>query len=319
MNENMERFCFDSDFNSGEKKVRVEEIGNEISSSPTKSKTEKNHDNANKFQCHLCNEYFDQFELEMHFIECSFGENGIKEENENCEDVENNDQTKKTPSDSCEIDHLKKSRKPNSESEKRFSKKSKPKSKYECKVNTEGEKNYPCRYCDKTFKSSTSVKQHETVHTGERPYKCETCFKAYAGQTNLKNHIIRAHTDEKPFKCKSCPKAYTRKDSLEKHELNHTGEKPFQCNICQKTFALKHVWKNHERSHKGEKPYKCKLCKKSFAVKQGLKFHQENYVCNKQWKCKKCKKSYDTNLKLENHLSKIHKLYKIQNKFIQIP
>ena len=68
MDGNVDIFCFES--NCGDRKVKLEENGNEISSSLVISKTENYRDNANKFQCHLCNEYFDQFELEMHFLEC---------------------------------------------------------------------------------------------------------------------------------------------------------------------------------------------------------------------------------------------------------
>ena len=74
----MQRFCFDSDFNGVDKKVKLEENGNEIlqiDSTALNSKTEKKFENANKFQCHLCDEYVDQFDLEMHFIECSFDKN----------------------------------------------------------------------------------------------------------------------------------------------------------------------------------------------------------------------------------------------------
>ena len=186
MNENMERFCFDSDLNTVEKKVKLEENGNAISSNPVKSNTKENHDNANKFQCHLCNEYFDQFELEMHFIECSLGENGIKEENENCENVENNN--------SCEFDPIKKSRKPNSESEKRFS----------------------CQYCDKTFKTSNGLIYHEKTHTGENPFKCDICSKTFEKVNKLEQHY-KIHPIENAFKCKWCPKTFPKKYNLQIH------------------------------------------------------------------------------------------------------
>ena len=293
MNENMEEFCFDSDLNSVDKKVKFEKNGNGISSNPVKSKTEKNHDNANKFQCHLCNEYFDQFELEMHFIECSLGENGIKEENENCENVENNN--------SCEFDPIKKSRKPNSESEKRFS----------------------CQYCDKTFKTSNGLIYHEKTHTGENPFKCDICSKTFEKVNKLEQHY-KIHPIENAFKCKWCPKTFPKKYNLQIHakkshpksekyfkkierkskfecKVNNDGKKMYLCNYCEKSFKSPSLVILHERKHTGEKPFKCETCSKSFQFSSNLKNHMLIHTGEKPYKCKFCPKAFNRKDTLVKH------------------
>ena len=36
-----------------------------------------------------------------------------------------------------------------------------------------GERLYQCKYCEKTFAQSATLKSHERLHTGERPYVCQ--------------------------------------------------------------------------------------------------------------------------------------------------
>ena len=286
MDGNVDIFCFES--NCDDRKVKLEENGNEISSRLVISKTDKYCDNANKFQCHLCNGYFNQFDLEMHFIECSFDGNENADQKENIENVEDNHQHKNTSPDSYQSDipakrkrsaTMKYSAEPKSNDKSR-----KRKLKYKFKVDSDGERKYLCRYCEKTFKSPGSIVVHERFHTGEKPYKCETCSKAFTIPNDLKKHML-IHTGEKPFKCQVCPKAFNRKDSLDKHNRSHSGERPFKCKICKRAFAFKNVLKRHEATHpqhSRKRIFKCKMCQKGFKTTWNLKYHEKANICKKE-------------------------------------
>ena len=85
------------------------------------------------------------------------------------------------------------------------------------------DRKYACKYCDKKFTKSHSVKIHERIHTGEKPYGCQYCEKKFTQSQTAKAHE-RSHTAEKPYACKYCDKKFTQSQTLKKHELTHKQE-----------------------------------------------------------------------------------------------
>merc|ERR1712055_772839 len=57
-----------------------------------------------------------------------------------------------------------------------------------------GEKPFHCKYCDKRFSDSRSLKRHQRTHTGEKPFHCKHCNKSFSNSSNLKAHQ-RTHTE----------------------------------------------------------------------------------------------------------------------------
>ena len=279
MDGNVDIFCFES--NCDDRKVKLEENGNEISSTLVNSKTEKYRDNANKFQCHLCNEYFDQFELEMHFIECSFEENGNDVKNENCENIEDNDENETGSSCIPQPDILAKRKRSatvrynvdfRTITRGKFKKRGKLKKKIKTKKRSE--KIFQCDSCKRTFNSGTALRYHRTTHLGEnqrKPFKCEICSKVFPQKSGLKQHSF-IHSGEKPFKCPKCPKTFNRKETLQNHERTHTGEKPFKCRYCDKAFGFRKTLMEHEQIHTGTL-FRCKRCSKRFTTQWKLDAH----------------------------------------------
>ena len=47
---------------------------------------------------------------------------------------------------------------------------------------------YGCRFCDKTFTQSFSVRRHERTHTGEKPFACRYCQYKPSNSGNIKTH-----------------------------------------------------------------------------------------------------------------------------------
>lgn len=138
-------------------------------------------------------------------------------------------------------------------------------------------KAFPCPYCHKVFSHDCNRKIHMRAHTGEKPYKCEICGRQFSHKHNMRVHL-RTHTREKPYQCPNCSKAFSHVSALKIHARVHTGEKPYTCDICGKPFSHSSTLNVHRRRHTGEKPFQCNLCTKTFArdciLKNHLKTHE---------------------------------------------
>eukprot|EP01084_Bolivina_argentea_P008119 15181_1 len=140
---------------------------------------------------------------------------------------------------------------------------------------------YACMYCDKLFKSPSTLKTHIKTHirSHERSSKCYKCNKSYA---DLKKHMNQVHTNNGKYACKYCSKRFTTPSTLTRHIRFHTKEKPFKCTKCNKSFSQKHHVKRHDRIHTGEKPFSCNKCGKEFTNSGTRNKHQKLYCKTSQ-------------------------------------
>ncbi|XP_028039113.1 zinc finger protein 1 isoform X2 [Bombyx mandarina] len=83
----------------------------------------------------------------------------------------------------------------------------------------EGEGQFVCDQCDKTFVKQSSLARHKYEHSGQRPHKCQECPKAFKHKHHLTEHK-RLHTGEKPFQCCKCFKKFSHSGSYSQH-MNH--------------------------------------------------------------------------------------------------
>ena len=98
-------------------------------------------------------------------------------------------------------------------------------------------KEFECKTCNQTFKSSGKRVEHNIVeHSTDEKYNCKYCGKRFGGTAPLKLHLTYYHEAPK-FKCQYCGKMFKLKQSLEGHERMHIGEKPFPCSICSESFT----------------------------------------------------------------------------------
>ena len=111
---------------------------------------------------------------------------------------------------------------------------------------TQGQKQYSCQACDKSFTQSHNLNTHILkVHRGQKQYSCQACEKKYKYKKNLKIHILTVHRGQKPYYCQACDKSYTQSSSLKTHILTfHRGQK-YYCQACDKSYTRSHTLKTH--------------------------------------------------------------------------
>ena len=58
----------------------------------------------------------------------------------------------------------------------------------------EGQKNFKCESCGKSFSEAGKLKKHiHTVHEGHKDYKCESCGKSFSQEGNWELFIFFMH------------------------------------------------------------------------------------------------------------------------------
>ncbi|KAJ8289788.1 hypothetical protein GJAV_G00005350 [Gymnothorax javanicus] len=141
----------------------------------------------------------------------------------------------------------------------------------------EGEGEYKCRFCTKSFMKARNLRRHILTHTEVKPYRCKSCESCFSRYDHLKLHQnrckgkrqrlevrifklnledLRKHweknavsAEEKEGKiaeCNSCGKSFTSKINLARHvALRHTTVKPFACDNCSTSFSQENTLKKH--------------------------------------------------------------------------
>lgn len=169
----------------------------------------------------------------------------------------------------------------------------------------DGEKEYVCPHCGKSYASAKAFKTHTCFQQVKVLYLCTDCGKGFANHYSLKQHQ-RIHTGEKPYTCPQCGKSFSHSGQLNVHLRTHTGEKPYLCTHCGESFRQSGDLKRHERKHTGVRPYSCPECCKSFSRPQSLKAHQMLHQGQRMFKCTQCGKSFSRNYHLRRHHQKMH-------------
>jgi len=115
-----------------------------------------------------------------------------------------------------------------------------------------GEKSYPCKFCDKIFFRTESIRYHlRSVHCEAEGkfYECHICKEEFSFFRDLVVHKRVVHENVKFYGCAKCFKKFLSLDRLTRH-LEKCGKE---------TIAS----------------YKCKICKQEFSIEGDLLYHKK--------------------------------------------
>ena len=173
---------------------------------------------------------------------------------------------------------------------------------------------HQCKFCNKTFRRGSAVKQHEEIckemkNENLMESKSTVKFELVEREPIKCEPISYESKRIKPkYVCEYCEKKCLSPYSLKCHKRIHTGEKPYSCSFCTIKFRQiihvqgherVHVTKGHVRKYsESDMIHFCKACSKDFIGPENLRKHQEihgNTVCPT------CGKEFSAPSKLEKH------------------
>ena len=79
-------------------------------------------------------------------------------------------------------------------------------------------KEHICKFCDKTFKRKSKLKEHiDAVHRNKKTFFCDLCDYSSVQKINVERHHKSVHQKVKLFQCMICKKKFTQNKNLMRH------------------------------------------------------------------------------------------------------
>ena len=135
---------------------------------------------------------------------------------------------------------------------------------------------YWCRECNKVFRDSHELRNHEANHRKEL-FRCLRCNSVSRSERSFANHF-QTHTAE-TYTCPEdgCGQFFTLKSSLSNHMQKHS-EHRMHCSICGKEFQYCQSHIEHEKfCHRTTRTVPCPVCKKYFWTPTSMRSHRSKY------------------------------------------
>lgn len=167
-------------------------------------------------------------------------------------------------------------------------------------------------FCDGVYKEGQSkVKSDATKQflnkpqiEGEAEYKCKFCTKTFMKPRNLRRHIL-THNEVKPYRCKACDSCFSRYDHLKVHQTRCKGKRP-QLEVRIPKISLDDIgkgWQNKFGIEDAEKQetFDCEVCSRSFSTQSKLSRHNTMFHVTKLFKCTGCGSSFAHEKSLKKH------------------
>lgn len=178
-----------------------------------------------------------------------------------------------------------------------------------------------CRFCEKCFTTTISLKKHEYKHKGEKPYRCLECGKKFKKRAHLIGHKM---THQRRIQCSVCKKILSSVGELIQHRNSHLEKGMLQCPDCPMQFRFPVYLRRHLATHKKEKnkamqpeekpplkpqdrpkQHQCTICKQVFDEVQTLWKHCLTHVTRTTSRqCPFCKKHFSSRRNMLRHMIK---------------
>ncbi|XP_023228414.1 zinc finger protein 226-like [Centruroides sculpturatus] len=173
-------------------------------------------------------------------------------------------------------------------------------------INSQGDGNFEfsCNYCKKSFYTEKLLAKHKIKHTGE--FTCSDCKKSYSTKVIfLVRHVINAmKPSTEQFNCSICNKSFTKETYLLKHLPVHTGQ--HSCPICGKWLRSVESLTNHMRMCGQVKEIevngqaKCPNCQEVFT--DIIEFRRHQYEHTHIHACETCGARFRNRVSLGLHV-----------------
>ncbi|XP_026229000.1 zinc finger protein 1035 [Anabas testudineus] len=162
-----------------------------------------------------------------------------------------------------------------------------------------------------TLRESTQKPQAE----GEAEYKCKFCTKTFMKSRNLRHHIL-THNEVKPYRCKACDSCFSRYDHLKVHQTRCRGRKT-RLEVCIPKISLDDVGRGWQSKYgtepaKKEETFECEVCLKRFPTQSKLSQHVTVFHSAKLFNCASCGSSFAHERSLKKH-KKLNRCRSISN------
>lgn len=106
-----------------------------------------------------------------------------------------------------------------------------------------------CSVCDKTYRFTSRLLEHQKQHNGAARLKCTKCDKTYQHPRSLQRHLVDHHGGS-IYECVACDELFDTHLQYRTHMIMHTPVDPFnhQCPNCMRVFATVYSLHVHANS-----------------------------------------------------------------------
>ncbi|XP_055083842.1 zinc finger protein 1035 [Periophthalmus magnuspinnatus] len=165
--------------------------------------------------------------------------------------------------------------------------------------------------CESFYKCEELMANKKTENLAQRDtsdFKCKFCNKTFTKSRSLRRHIL-THNEVKPYRCKVCDSCFSRYDHLKVHLGCCKGKVKLQLKpqICIPKISLDQVGTGWQKElgvrcvEKGQK-YECTICGRNYETQSKLNWHNSMFHTVKRFKCMRCSSFFSTEKSLRTHI-----------------